>query len=459
MTNPRALLDYALAYYDQGLCVIPAIYGEKKPAVEWKRYQKERPSREQVVKWFQDQDGKRNIAIVCGEVSGNLTVIDFDDPSVYPRFFDTAKVEAATPVVKTARGVQVYLRSGKPVETFKLPELHVEVRGNGSLVIAPPSLHPSGSHYEFKNRLTEIQMVAALEEAVWRRVEELGVRRRIYVDPSWRFQGTGAYRGPDPPCITWLLKGVVKGLRHDAAIRLLSYWINFRHERPKAALDKAKDWNRRNEEPLPEQELADIYKDVVKEPYNYGCTDTLYRCGCNPANCEIGKHKPSEEALTKAEAFMKDPVGFIQYLQQCLEYRLTGEQKNRLFIFLVAAGAGVQTSVIRITGPNSVGKNQLIRWLQEFFGADRVIAISSATVNWLKRKVMRGLDTRGKIFILLEERGEREGAFKYQFEQIYSEDKVIIGLNVRDKETGEWEPVEVELQGPLCFITTSTELE
>jgi len=97
--------------------------------------------------------------------------------------------------------------------------------------------------------------------------------------------------------------------------------------------------------------------------------------------------------------------------------------------------------------------------MQEVFGSDRVIVFSSATSAWLKRKVLQGMDTRGKIFILLEERGEKQGALKYQFEQIYSEDKIVLGLNVRNEESGEWEPTEVVLQGPLCFITTSTELE
>jgi len=128
-------------------------------------------------------------------------------------------------------------------------------------------------------------------------------------------------------------------------------------------------------------------------------------------------------------------------------------------MFLAGCGASVKTILIRLCGPNSVGKNMLCYWMQEVFGSDRVIVFSSATSAWLKRKVLEGLDTRGKIFILLEERGEKQGALKYQFEQIYSEDKIVLGFNVRNEESGEWEATEVVLQGPLCFVTTSTELE
>lgn len=454
----KETLDWALRYYEMGLTPIPVAHGTKKPLVEWKKYQKERPTREQIIEWFNVKDPV-NIATICGSVSNNFVAIDFDDPEQYPRIFKKEEIEAKTPVVRTHRGFQLYFRNNKPVDTFKIPELSLEIRGNGAIVVMPPSLHPEGSQYHYVNDFREPLTIDDIEGSIWRKIEELGIRKRVFTSPEWKPSKGIPYQGSDPPCVTGLLEGVQEGMRHEVTIRLAAYYINFRRSQPKQTMEKLKKWNKeKNQPPLPEEELTAILNDVRKEPYNYGCTDTIYRRFCNHLKCEIGKNKISEEAIAKAEELMKDPEAFIQHLHQCLEYKLTGEWKNRQIVFLGAAGASVKTCLIRIEGPNSVGKKMLYYWLSEFFGEDKVATLSSATAAWLKRKVLRGFDTRGKIFILIEERGDRQQSFKYNFEQIYSEDKIKIGFNVRG-ESGDWEPIEVELQGPLCFITTSTELE
>jgi hypothetical protein len=72
-------LEYALFYLSKGLSVIPLRYGEKSPIVKWEEFQKRRMSEDEARRWF----GKCNIGIVCGSVSQNLFVIDFDDAQVY----------------------------------------------------------------------------------------------------------------------------------------------------------------------------------------------------------------------------------------------------------------------------------------------------------------------------------------------------------------------------------------
>jgi len=455
-----SIKDYVKLYRDLGLAIVPLVYREKIPPKDFnlKEFFSRKPTDEEIDKWFTKEE--MNLAVICGEPSDKLVVIDFDDPEVYPKFFDPKKIEASTIVVKTARGVQVYLRSKETVRAAKIPELHMEIRSNGNYVAAPPSIHPKGAQYAFMNPdVKTIAVFDGLEQSLWNRVEQLGVRKRVFIDPTWRSGHVGNYKGATPPCIEGLINGTTLGGRHDAAIRLFAYFLNFRAEKPKAVFEKLKKWNQKNNPPTDEAELQSIFEDVAKGPYNYGCTDAVLRCYCKQAECEVGKNKVSAEAIQQAQELTKDPEAFLTFLQNTLEPHLTGEMKNRLFLFLIGCGASVKTSLIRICGPNSVGKNRLCSWLQDVFGSDRVIPLSSASAPYLKRKVMQGLDTRGKIFILLEERGEAQGALKYQFEQIYSEDKIIIGMNVRNQESGEWEPVEVTLQGPLCFITTSTDIE
>jgi len=68
----------ARAYLDAGLCVLPAHRAEKRPAIKgkWEPYKTRLPTAAEVDAWFaNDHDG---VCLVCGEVSGNLEMTDFD---------------------------------------------------------------------------------------------------------------------------------------------------------------------------------------------------------------------------------------------------------------------------------------------------------------------------------------------------------------------------------------------
>jgi len=151
--KPNATLDYAIFYLTYGLSVIPLRHGEKTPLIKWERYQKEPPSIAEARKWFEGTD---NIAIVCGRVSGNLVVVDFDDVEVYNKFMKQVEGDSElkdiienTWLVQTGKGYHIYLRvdSDNVVKTGKLGS--ADIKGEGGYVVAPPSLHPSGKNYEF----------------------------------------------------------------------------------------------------------------------------------------------------------------------------------------------------------------------------------------------------------------------------------------------------------------------
>ena len=66
--------EVAIQYIQAGLCVLPAIKKRKMPSfATWKEYQYRLPTEEEWGRWFADA-----LCIVCGAVSGNLRVIDFD---------------------------------------------------------------------------------------------------------------------------------------------------------------------------------------------------------------------------------------------------------------------------------------------------------------------------------------------------------------------------------------------
>jgi hypothetical protein len=160
--------------------LIPLKWGDKRPEVHWKNFQVQPPSPDQIRSWF--LDGKlHNFGVLCGPASGNLAVLDFDSVKAYEKFFPNPErrkeLEAKTVVVKTGRGVHVWLRTPKPIESFRIPQLSLDVKASG-YVVAPPSLHPNGSRYAFLSpNPSQILMVEDLVGAVWRRAERLGVKR------------------------------------------------------------------------------------------------------------------------------------------------------------------------------------------------------------------------------------------------------------------------------------------
>ena len=131
MTSDYAELSRFLRLYQGwGVNIIPIASRSKKPHLEtWMEYQSRRSTQEEIDEWFARADV--NVGIVCGSISGNLVVIDFDDPQDYQKFFDTKKIESETIVVKTSRGFQVYLKAEQPVRSAKIPELHMEIRSDG----------------------------------------------------------------------------------------------------------------------------------------------------------------------------------------------------------------------------------------------------------------------------------------------------------------------------------------
>ncbi len=145
----KTILEYALDYYDKhGLCVIPIPLDKKQAQIEWKKYQTERPDREQLHEWFKDNfivNG--NIAVVVGEVSGGLTILDFDAMDLYERWKSENPGLAETlPTVKTSRGMHVYFRS-----TLDKNQEYKEIKlfATDGYVLLPPSVHPDGTEYEW----------------------------------------------------------------------------------------------------------------------------------------------------------------------------------------------------------------------------------------------------------------------------------------------------------------------
>ena len=139
-------LATALKYRDNGLQSFCLPSGSKRPSGPWKRFT-ERPNTTQQLHDMFTRDS--NIAVVCGQISGNLVVLDFDSMAAFRRYQRMmAPLLNDALVVKTARGVHVWVRLPFVPRTSK-PYPDIDIKGEGGYVVAPRSLHPTGAQYTF----------------------------------------------------------------------------------------------------------------------------------------------------------------------------------------------------------------------------------------------------------------------------------------------------------------------
>lgn len=140
------------AYLLDSYSVIPLI-GKKCP-MSWKVYQSARAHIADL-KWWEDKGWLKNIGIVCGRVSNNLTVIDLDGQAavdLFKAYF--GDLMAKTFVVRTGSGgMHIYLHTDTMPTNRKISlgngHSGIEIRGEGQYVVAVPSIHPdTGKPYQ-----------------------------------------------------------------------------------------------------------------------------------------------------------------------------------------------------------------------------------------------------------------------------------------------------------------------
>lgn len=142
----------ALAYLAAGFSVVPIAPQTKRPLVPWAEFQSRRATAAEVSAWYRARPDA-GVAIVCGVVSG-LAVVDFD-----PRNGDGAPLAAllpSTPTVETGGGGRhCYFHLSPGIRVEKVPALlpGVDLQAEGSCVMVPPSVHPSGRRYAWASAL------------------------------------------------------------------------------------------------------------------------------------------------------------------------------------------------------------------------------------------------------------------------------------------------------------------
>lgn len=153
--QPKTLGEWAVWYAEHGFGVFPVQAQGKRPATQhglndW-------TDDASYVRDYWIKHPKANIGIACGSPSNGLLVIDLDTGDAKDGMHTLAEWQAAHgELPETAESITggggrhlLYRTDRTNIHPSTNSELGVDIRCDGSYIVAPPSVHPSGELYEW----------------------------------------------------------------------------------------------------------------------------------------------------------------------------------------------------------------------------------------------------------------------------------------------------------------------
>ena len=161
------LKEAALHYAELGLAVFPLIPRDKKPLTE-NGFKNATTDPEKIENWWTIHPNA-NIGIATGQMSGGVCAIDMDidkeeGKDGYHNFGDWCDdnflILPDSWLSITGRGgYHLFYRSTFPVPS-KIGWLEdVDIRADGAYIVAPPSVHPNGTRYEWEQDPDEYEII------------------------------------------------------------------------------------------------------------------------------------------------------------------------------------------------------------------------------------------------------------------------------------------------------------
>lgn len=156
----------AAEYIRAGLAIIPLKPNSKAPATkhglnDWS------VDTEGATEYFSDNP-TANIGIVCGQPSHGVVVIDLDDhnganglESLKQWETGNGKLPETVTALTGSGGRHLLYKCHSGVQPSVNKALGVDIRGNGSYIVAPPSIHPNGEAYVWLISLDDMDIADA----------------------------------------------------------------------------------------------------------------------------------------------------------------------------------------------------------------------------------------------------------------------------------------------------------
>ncbi len=238
--------DYVDFFRIEGFNVIPCQPRKKEPAVAWKKYQTE--------KYINDIPETHNMAVVCGEISGGLVVIDLDAPELIKEI-DFEGLKKSTLVVQSGSGgYHIYCKpQNEKIHTMRLQNekgQHVDIQSDGTYVLVPPSIHPeSGEEYKIISSTLQINSQLNMSR-ILDKFEKLGFKTK----------GTKT--------LAEIIKGVTEGQRNNACFKYACHLFQKARFEKDTAWHEIQRWNNTNSKPLEDRELLATFESAYNNRNN-----------------------------------------------------------------------------------------------------------------------------------------------------------------------------------------------
>ena len=221
-----------------GFNILPLQPKSKKPieGENWTKFQHEQ--------YIGSYPQSCNLAVILGETSGDIFVVDLDDKSLYTEL-PARMLETYT--VRTGKGYHLYYRyKGFPPPQKKMDDKrgrHIDIKSQGGYVLAPSSIHPdTGQPYEVINDSPIKTM----------KIEDL----KEYL--------TKMGFNVDTKSIEEIEKGVSKGGRDDATFKYACDLIRNHGLFGEPLRLKIDELNARHNPPLSESDIKRIISSAIK---------------------------------------------------------------------------------------------------------------------------------------------------------------------------------------------------
>lgn len=133
---------------------------EKSPYHVWNNLQY-RPQRRETLTALLEKFPNGQLAALCGLASENLYGLDCDSPEMFDYICN--RNPFATRIIAGRRGGTIFFRAPFPVKTRKGVSLagvdgRLDILGQGSYQLLPPSFHPAGIHYQTKSAAAVLEL-------------------------------------------------------------------------------------------------------------------------------------------------------------------------------------------------------------------------------------------------------------------------------------------------------------
>ncbi len=234
------MLQAAINYLGKGWSIIP-VSRSKKPLIEWKRFQSERATIDDVYGWAQKFGDDFNLAIVTGSLSG-ITVVDVELNG------STAGIPETLMAKSGGGGYHFFFKYRQGIQNkARIREL-MDVRGEGGFIILAPSESEKGK-YEWINDLPMVDFPDS--------ILKLAERKSIFAPKN-------AVAYTEDMALIPEYEGSTEGSRNDCMARYVGKILPLVHPSDWELIGwvATKKANLKNVPPLNEGELRIIFESI-----------------------------------------------------------------------------------------------------------------------------------------------------------------------------------------------------